>query len=108
MAQSWFSKILTYLDPKPDNYFGMGPFKPLANDHPFQRAAFIHDWEFDRSHVGEQPKPLAEVDSDLFWRLCLLARAERDPHTQCQLMLDICKYWPIARAMGRFAWSGKE
>ena len=121
------------------NCFGVGVFKPLPEDHPFQRAALLHDSDYrlaelvklvyeTESATEEEKLELcsllgikeinllekyeaparALVDSNFFWRLVLLARAELDPQRQCDLMMTICRYWPLAREFGRYLYDGEE
>jgi len=97
---SFFSWLMGKVESDPQNYFGVGPFKPLPRNHPFQRAAFLHDWAAERSHAGKPDCSLDESDERFFWRMALLAHGQIDPKKRCELMMDICKYWPIARACG--------
>lgn len=105
---SFFSKLMSIFEGDEKNYFGIGPFKPLPSDHPFQRAAFLHDWSFERAHAGESEETLAEADEKLFWRMALLAHKQTDPQERCKLMMQICRYWPIARRTGGLFWEGEE
>jgi hypothetical protein len=93
-----------------DNCFGYWAFKPLPTEHPFQRAAVLHDYEFDQAHKlkKDYPKSRAEVDWDLFYRLVLLAKSETNPDKQCDRAMTICRYWPLAREYGNLYWEGKE
>jgi hypothetical protein len=102
------SKLMNYFEGDPRDYFGVGPFKPLPVDHPFQRAAFLHDYAFDCSHAGKEEESRASADEKLFWRMTLLAHNQIDPKKRCELMMDICEYWPLARKLGGFFWEGKE
>lgn len=105
---SLWSWLMEVAEPDPENYFGVGPFKPLPKDHPFQRAAFLHDWAFNRARAGDDSLSLADEDAKLFWRLVMLAYDRKNPAKSCELFLDICKYWPIARKCGGLFWSGKK
>jgi hypothetical protein len=105
---SIWSWLMNQTEADSENYFGAGPFKPLPKDHPFQRAAFLHDWQFERSHEGKAEESLAECDEKLFWRMALLAHNQTNPKVRCELMLDICRYWPIARRTGWLFWEGDE
>lgn len=95
--------ILNLLPTDESDTAGWGPFK-LDPEHPFQRAARLHDISFRNSATsGER---LSEVDWQLFWRFAMIARAEQDPIKRCRLANDICKYWPLARSFGRYLYDG--
>lgn len=96
----WFLNLLP-VDESDDA--GWGPFK-LPPEHPFHRAARLHDISFRNS--GSNTERLSEADWLLFWRFVMLARAEPDPIQRCHLAMDACKYWPLARHFGRYLWDG--
>lgn len=93
--------ILNALPQDPDDSAGWGPFK-LPPEHPFHRAARLHDIAFRNSATGTDR--LSEQDWLLFWRFVMLARAEPDPIQRCHLAMDACRYWPLARHFGRYLW----
>lgn len=86
---------------------GVGPFS-LPVDHPFTRACALHDYDFDQAHAGTPEKTRAEADKQLFWRWALIANNAPTAEESCNLMRDICKYWPLARDFGGIWWEGKE
>lgn len=87
------------------------PFLPrwlttLPEDHPFTRACILHDYEFGLSHEGKAEKTKDEADIDLFYRFALLAKAASTSEEKVKLLMDICKYWPLGREVGRLFWEG--
>jgi hypothetical protein len=96
--------LLNLLPQDPSDEAGWGPFRLPADADWMQRAARLHDIEFRESVTSG--RRLSEVDSDLFWRWALLARNAEDPMEQCRRMKQICKYWPIARKVGRYFFDG--
>lgn len=89
-----------------DNSAGVGPFRLPERCEWMQRAANLHDYEFE--HASKNGKRLSTVDAELFWRWALEAHAEIDPMKRCQKFGDICRYWPIARTVGRYFWDSPE
>jgi hypothetical protein len=96
---SWLSRMFERFDPQPENHFGVGFLKPLPEDHPFQQAAVLHDWAYTAK--GKEGMSRDEADADLFWRMALLAHNQQNPEKRCELMLDICRFWPMVK---RFGW----
>jgi hypothetical protein len=86
---------------------GVGAFS-LDKNHPFTPACALHDYEFDLAHDGTNPKPRTLVDSDLLWRWILIARAASTPEKQCELMMDACEFWPLARKFGGIWWEDDD
>lgn len=86
---------------------GVGVFS-LPEDHPFTRACALHDYDFDLAHAGKAEKTRAQADKELFWRWALIANNRTDADEACELMEDVCKYWPLARRYGKLFWEGKE
>lgn len=102
---SWFTKL--FGRDKCDRC-GVGVFS-LPTDHPFTRACRLHDYEFDQAHAGQNNKTRAEVDAELFHRWALIAKNTSTTKMQeCDLLLDICRYWPLARKLGHLFWDGKD
>lgn len=90
---------------------GVGPFS-LPSEHPFNRAAKVHDFYFTAARDYEkQGKPLSsltlgEADMRLFRAWVATIYAETHPARQLSLMLDLCAYFPAARKVGRYFWRG--
>jgi hypothetical protein len=99
--------LINLFPPEADDSAGMGPFRlPSPRCDWMQRAARLHDYEFENASANG--KRLSEVDADLFWRWAIEAHAQVDTMKRCQMYGDICRYWPIARAVGRYAWDSPE
>jgi len=81
---------------------GLGPFRLPSDAAWMERAAHLHDLAFRDS--PESKDRLSEVDAELFWRWTLEAHSHPDPIQRCRRMGQICKYWPLARAIGRYVW----
>lgn len=106
---SWLGRMLRHLVPEdPNPGCGYGPFK-LPLGHPFTRGCNLHDYDFGEAHeLGEKAEHTKDqTDSNLAYRWMLIARAEPDPAMQCELIRDICRYWPLARTVGTLMWDGK-
>jgi hypothetical protein len=99
----WFINLFP---PENNDSAGVGPFRLPKRCQWMERAANLHDWEFE--NASKTGKKLSEVDGDLFYRWVLEARAETDPMRRCQAFGDICRYWPIARHVGRYFWDSPE
>ena len=101
---SWLGKLL----PRDDcARCGVGPFS-LPDSHPFTRACVLHDHEFDLAHAGTPEKTRSQADKELFWRWALIANNTSDAKKACELMEDVCTYWPLARKYGKVFWDGEE
>ncbi len=98
----WF---LSLLPPESDNSAGWGPFRLPTDAEWMQRAATLHDYDFENSK--KSGRKLSEADSDLFYRWTLEAHAEPDPIKRCHKFAQICRYWPLARGFGRYLWDGE-
>lgn len=68
-----FDKLTLPLDPNPG--IGWGPFK-LSDDHPFYRAAVVHDALYDDIVKGKSLITLKQGDR-IFLRNCLRAAASQ-------------------------------
>lgn len=99
------NKLPSSSEVDPANAAGWGPFRLPARCKWMQRAAALHDWEFDNAE--KEGKQLSQVDWDLFRRWSLEANAELDPIKRCRMAKDICTYWPYARGFGRYLWDGR-
>lgn len=95
--------LLNDLLPQDENdSAGLGPFRLPSDAAWMERAAHLHDLAFrDADFSGRR---LSEEDSQLFWRWALEAHSHPDPIQRCKRMGQICKYWPLARAVGRYVW----
>jgi hypothetical protein len=81
---------------------GLGPFRLPDDARWMERAAHLHDLAFrDSPESGDR---LSAVDAHLFWRWAMEANSHPDPIQRCKRMGQICKYWPLARAVGRYVW----
>jgi hypothetical protein len=99
-------RFLNWLLPEdPDDSAGYGPFRLPAECEWMQRAAKLHDYEFE--HAEGRGKRVSEVDFDLFYRWVLEARSAEGPLERCKRASQICRYWPIARRFGRLIWDGE-
>ena len=94
--------LLSKFPSDPSNQAGWWFFRLPARCEWMQRAAALHDWEFE--NAKKEGKPLSQVDFDLFRRWTLQANAELDPIKRCRMAKDICTYWPYARGFGRYLW----
>lgn len=109
IRMSLFGRLLRTLIPEDtERGCGYGLLK-LPLDHPFNRACDLHDFDFGGAHKeGEAyEKSKDQTDFELAYRWMLIARAEPDPVRRCELIMDICKYWPLARYGGSLMWDGK-
>lgn len=86
-----------------DDTAGWGPFRlPSPECDWMQRAAKLHDWAF--ANAKAEGRRLSEIDALLFHRWVLEADSCQDPIERCKRYGHICKYWPYARAVGRYLW----
>ncbi len=66
----WWNNLMLWLFPlDPNPGIGWGEFK-LSDDHPFYRAALVHDARYDELVAGTSSMTLAEIDS-IFLGNCL-------------------------------------
>ena len=98
--------LINLFPPEVNDKAGIGPFRLPKRCEWMQRAAKLHDYEFE--NVSENGKRLSEVDADLFWRWALEAHSEIEPMKRCQKFGDICTFWPLARKVGRYFWDSPE
>ena len=71
-----------------------------------QRAANLHDWDYDTG--PKEGKRLSQVDAELFKRWSLEALSCEDPMDACHRIMDVCRYWPIARRAGHLLYGRNE
>jgi len=104
----WIRRIFRRILPHDDAIgCGYGPFK-LPPDHPFTPGCTLHDYEFDEAHAGRGTKGIQQVDWELFYRWVLIAKAQQTYATKCALAREICRYWPLAHAVGGYLWDGED
>lgn len=107
-AVSWFTRLLRKILPvDSSDDCGYGPFK-LGPDHEFTPACRLHDHDFKLAHEQKAEKSIDQADADLFWRWALIAHNQSNAQKRCELMMEICKLWPLARAGGVILWDGPE
>lgn len=101
----WFVNLFP---PEQNDSAGWGPFRLPEEAKWIERAAQIHDWEFE--NASADGKRLSQIDMEFFDRLCLLAKniAGDDYMLRCRMYGHICKYWSIARDVGRYFWDSPE
>lgn len=103
-VMSLITRLLGHLlpdDPKPG--CGYLRFK-LPLDHPFTPACNLHDYEFGLNDSNQAEHTLDETDVMLFNRWALIAKNQPTVNEQINLMLDICRYWPIGHRVGKYLW----
>lgn len=101
---SWFGKLFNWILPEdPEPGCGYLWFK-LPVSHPFAAACDIHDYYFGLAHEKKSEKTLDQADEELLWRWVFTAHNQLDPKRRCALMEDACRYWPLARALGKYLW----
>jgi len=103
----WFVNLWK---PETDNSAGVGPFR-LGPEYDWMQIVWnIHDYDYGESDprvTPETPVPetrRSESDWGAFHRLYLIASKEPDPIRRCQMAMQICKIWPIARRGGLYFW----
>lgn len=100
------SKVLSRIIPRDtERAAGYGIFK-LPDGHWMHRAAGLHDDAFD--YASQNDESLHEVDWMLFYRWVLQVNTNPNYEERCNMALEICRYWPLARYFGRFMWDGKQ
>lgn len=102
----WLIKFIgRFLPQDKSNDCGYSVFK-LPHEHPFTRACELHDDAYANAETNNQT--LSDVDWELFWRWCLIARAASNSARRCKLASEICSNWPLARRFGPLMWDGKD
>lgn len=97
----WFINLFP---PDSNDAAGWGPFRLPDDAAWMNRAAVRHDYEFVKSK--DSGRKLSAEDAHLFYAWTLEANAEEDDIKRCHMYSQICKYWPYARAVGRYLWDG--
>lgn len=91
-----------FLPEDTDDTCGYGQFK-LPEGHPFTPACRIHDDEFN--NAATSGKGLHEVDWNLLAAWFHVCEQEPDYFKRCDLALQMCEYWPLARRFGNVLWN---
>lgn len=115
---SWFNRMVVNAYNKifgsdNEDRAGVGPFS-LPLDHPFTRAAAVHDFYFVEARNFEAKGrtldmvTLQEADEKLFRAFARVAMNAPTLEERLELMLDVCVYWPAARKVGLWLWQGPK
>lgn len=108
MLPLWLRKLFRKVLPlDKSNDCGYGPFK-LPHDHPFTRACELHDYPYEQGLIGKEEHPLDYEDWMLFWRCVLIIKAEQRVERRMELVWDLIKIFPLARAGGKILWPGAK
>lgn len=92
--------LASFLPRDPSNRAGFGPFGLPSRCEWMQRAANLHDWDYDKG--PKEGERLSTIDSDLFNRWVIEAMSCPDPMDRCHRIANICEFWPIARKAGHY------
>lgn len=100
--------IVNLFPPEKNDTAGWGPFRLPEDALWIERAAFLHDWEFE--NASADGKRLSQVDAEFFDRLVLLAKniAGDNYMLRCKMYGQIADYWTIARDVGKYFWDSPE
>jgi hypothetical protein len=91
--------ILKFLPEDPNPNAGFWIFRLPESAMWMNRVLVYHDeWYRTGPKIGMR---LSDIDWRIFKALTIYIETVEDPMERCQMVQDVCRYWPIMRRVGR-------